>query len=715
MEDERLVRLAKDHGYVTPAQLERAQEEQRQLADRGIERSVWFLLQDLGFINDDQVRELRKYISSTHIRALEVGGYTLQGRLGSGGMGDVFRAVDAHGHPGAVKLLSSKLVKSIEHTRRFHREARATLRLKHPHVTRSLSSGEVDGQCYLIMELVDGPSLKARLIERGRMPVDEALLMTWQVAQALRYAWQRGVLHRDVKPANIMLGKPRPGVNEPFCAKVCDFGLAKVNSDPNDPEVSRGGLTGTGMALGTPHYMAPEQASGEHDLDQRADIYSLGASLFHALLGQTMYSGRSSTVIMYKQVTEDADLEPLRKLGVDAPVVKLISHMLNRKRDRRLGSWEAVLTAVTELAPDMARLQQEALDQQQVNATSSTLIPGVLPNDVPGTAPDAAPALTPHAATRRPAAILPMGLVAALATAAVLIAALLVLVLADGGRAHRHVDPATLAAALADGAVHTLELAPGDYQGPWHLGVAHSGVSLIATAPGVRLMGRGDQPALSLEPGLRNARLLGVELHHPLGVALEALTGSELTLEDCRCDGQLLIAGGVVTARRAALRHGLVLDSQGALTLADGVLEGHVLLRSGALSLTRCQLTGGGTGQALLAAQAGSVVLDAVACRAIDGTATGLALGAGVLARLTDVLITGVDTGLVADHAQLALIDGLTIAARHTAIAWTGSRDPAWRWSGMALTAPTPVSGPITPVTGEGARLNRIDGPATAP
>lgn len=709
MEDERLVRLAQDHGYITAAQVAKTREEQRQLADRGVERSVWFLLQDLGFISDDQVRDLRKYISSSHVRALEVDGFTLQGRLGSGGMGDVFRAVDAQGKPGAVKLLSSKLIRSIEHTRRFHREARATLRLRHPHITRSFASGEIDGQCYLIMELVDGPSLKARLIERGRMPPDEALVLLWQMAQALRHAWHRGVLHRDVKPANIMLGKPRAGMAEPFCAKLCDFGLAKVWSERGgEQDISRGGLTGTGMALGTPHYMAPEQASGEHDLDQRADIYSMGASIYHALLGQTMYSGRSSTVIMYKQVTEDVDLEPLRKLGLDARLVKLVGRMLDRRRDRRLASWDEVLTAVAEQAPDMARLQQEALEREQASATSSTLAPGIMPVNASDPVPGTEPALIPRMSQHRPPP-LPVALMVVVATALVLIAAVAVLLLADGGSGALRVTPATLGTALASAQARVVELEPGDYAGPWRLGVAHAGMTLRGTAPGVRLIVTGEQPALRLEPGLRDARLERLELVNPMGLALESLTGTVVELVDCRADGQVAITGGSLTGRNVDLRQGVVMDGQGVLTLDDSSIRGSqaVLQRSGVLTLHRCHI-GGGTGQALVAIQAGSVILDAVVCAAGAGTVTGLALGAGVQARLTDVVVTGAGTGLATEGALLTLIDGLTIEATATGIRWTGAQDASWRWSGMAITAPEPVLGAITPVPGAGARRERL-------
>ena len=172
-----MVQLALDNRMLTVEQVERAKKEQRTLSDRGVEHGLWFLLLDLGFVTDAQARELRKYASSHSIRALEVEGYVLQGRIGSGGMGDVFRAVNAAGEEAAVKLLSSKLANSQENARRFQREARASMRLKHPHITQSLAAGDVEGQRYLVMELIKGPSLKQRMTERGKMPEDHATVM----------------------------------------------------------------------------------------------------------------------------------------------------------------------------------------------------------------------------------------------------------------------------------------------------------------------------------------------------------------------------------------------------------------------------------------------------------------------------------------------------------------------------------------------------------
>nr|MBA3846112.1 serine/threonine protein kinase [Planctomycetota bacterium] len=345
-EDQQLIQMALSQKCLTHAQLKQAKEEQRVLADRGLERSLWFLVQDLGFVTEEQVRTLRTQASSSTNRALEVEGYVIQGRIGSGGMGDVFRGRRADGDEVAIKLLSSKFSNDNEYAARFKREGQATLRLSHPHVTRSLSDGECDGHRYLIMELVNGVSLRGQIQNRGKLSEHDALFLMAQMADALGYAWSNGILHRDVKPANIILGAPRPGVTEPFCAKLCDFGLAKVWQTSR---YTIADLTKSGVALGTPHYMSPEQAAGEGDLDQRSDIYSLGATVYHAVLGQTMYNGKSSAVIMYKHVNEALDLQPLRDAGMSEELVKLLGRMLAKDRSGRFADWNIVLSETRSL------------------------------------------------------------------------------------------------------------------------------------------------------------------------------------------------------------------------------------------------------------------------------------------------------------------------------------------------------------------------------
>src|SRR5882757_8708409 len=159
--------MALKQGLLTEEQVEKARSEQRSLADRGVQRTLWFLVSDLGFMNQDQTRMLRKNLSSARIRALEVEGYVIQGRIGAGGMGEVFRGRNEKGEEAAIKLLSQKVSQHTEHVRRFDREARTTLHLHHPHITQTFSSGEIDGQRYLVMELVTGPTLREYLIKEG--------------------------------------------------------------------------------------------------------------------------------------------------------------------------------------------------------------------------------------------------------------------------------------------------------------------------------------------------------------------------------------------------------------------------------------------------------------------------------------------------------------------------------------------------------------------
>jgi len=723
MEDQRMVQLALDNRMLSIEQVERAKKEQQSLADRGVERSLWFLLLDLGFVNDAQARDLRKYVSSASIRALEVEGYVLQGRIGSGGMGDVFRATNAAGHEAAVKLLSSKLAKNQENARRFQREARASLRLKHPHITQSLAAGEVEGQRYLVMELIKGPSLKQRMTERGKLPEDHALTLLWQMASALRYAWNHGVLHRDVKPANLMLAPPRDGVAEPFCAKICDFGLAKVmvQDGPIDDE-SKGMLTGAGMALGTPHYMPPEQASGEIDLDQRADIYSLAASVYHALLGQTMHHGKSSTIIMYKQVTESADLDPLRAIGTSDGMVKLMGRMLEKSRKRRLNTWDEVLAAVKTLSPALAAIQEKALGAVAGSAAhpappASAPAPASASTTARGN--DSSDNMLIHPTVRMPKARRRMPLLVAVVVgilAALVVGAWSITQLGEKGQ---RVSPATFAVVLASigqQEQRTLLLEPGDYPGPWRFGAAHAGVTIRASGPGVRVVDAGVARDVSLvrcEPGLTGFTLTGIEILHPQGTAIEAMAGARATVSGCVISGAVVAHGAHLVLRTLIIRGTLMLDLQGTVTMEDSLVlhQPAIHLRDGRAEIVRSRLVGGGHG-AVVQALSGQLDLDAVVVEPSTTAEVGIDLGAGVSVTMRDVSVNGVTTGVRCDGARLPAINGLSVSASDTGLWWRGQRDPGWSWERLQFQAPKPVQGLDLPPAGtaadEGARPERL-------
>jgi len=224
------------------------------------------------------------------------GRYTIERELGHGGMATVYLAEDVkHRRPVALKLLSPQLAAGLG-TERFLGEIQIAARLTHPHILPLHDSGEADGLPYYVMPYVEGESLRGRLIRERQLPIEDALRITREVADALEYAHQRDIVHRDIKPENILFQTGH--------AVVSDFGIARAIN-----VAGKGRMTGTGIAVGTPGYMSPEQAGGDDELDGRSDVYSLGCVLFEMLAGGPPFTGWSAQAILARQV-----LEPLPRL-----------------------------------------------------------------------------------------------------------------------------------------------------------------------------------------------------------------------------------------------------------------------------------------------------------------------------------------------------------------------------------------------------------------
>jgi serine/threonine-protein kinase len=222
------------------------------------------------------------------------GQYVIEGEIGRGGMGVVYSARDQQlKRRVAIKLLPPELAFRQEIKKRFIREAQTAARLSHPHIVPIHTVGEKDDLVYFVMGFVDGESLAQRLRRRGRLPVEEARRIIKETADALGLAHATGIIHRDVKPDNILLEGTRRRV------MVTDFGIAKALS-----EAGAGTLTGTGVALGTPTYMSPEQAAGESDIDARSDLYALGIVAFEMLSGKPPFRAPTVPGLLMKQITE---------------------------------------------------------------------------------------------------------------------------------------------------------------------------------------------------------------------------------------------------------------------------------------------------------------------------------------------------------------------------------------------------------------------------
>ncbi|MBX7184300.1 MAG: protein kinase [Vicinamibacteria bacterium] len=214
--------------------------------------------------------------------------------LGRGGMGSVYLAREpALDRLVAIKVLPPERAQSPELRERFRREARTAAQLSHPNIVPLLTFGEDDGLMYFVMGYVEGEPLSAKLLREGRLQTGDAVRVLSELAEGLGYAHSRGVVHRDVKPENILIERPNGVV------RLTDFGVAKGLA-------SSSSLTTEGAVIGTPHYMSPEQASGRADVDTRSDIYSMGALAFTLFTGRPPFTGRTASEILRQHLSQEA-------------------------------------------------------------------------------------------------------------------------------------------------------------------------------------------------------------------------------------------------------------------------------------------------------------------------------------------------------------------------------------------------------------------------
>ncbi|HKT08723.1 MAG TPA: serine/threonine-protein kinase [Gemmatimonadaceae bacterium] len=268
--------------------------------------------------------------------------YELDRELGRGGMGIVYRAKDRRlKRMVAIKVLPPELGFRGEIKSRFLREAETAAQLSHPDIVPIYSVDEREGLVFFVMACVDGDTLAKRLAERGPLPVDDARRILREVADALAYAHARGVIHRDIKPDNILLG-------EDGRAMVTDFGIARAIQEGADSR-----LTATGVAIGTPAYMSPEQAAGDREIDGRSDLYSLGIVGYQMLAGQLPFQASSTAAMLMKHISErPAPLDQVRP-DVPADLSAAVMTLLEKEPSNRFPS-AAAFEAV--MAGDMSQM-----------------------------------------------------------------------------------------------------------------------------------------------------------------------------------------------------------------------------------------------------------------------------------------------------------------------------------------------------------------------
>ena len=252
---------------------------------------------------------------------MQLGGrYRLDAQVGTGGMSTVYRAFDATlERRVAIKLMHREIASDSDQLERFRREARSVAQLSHPHIVGVIDAGEEGDRPYIVFEFVEGETLKDRIRRLGRLPVDEAIAYAIEIARALGAAHARNIVHRDVKPQNVL-------VDEEGSAKVTDFGIARSLDDS--------GLTAEGRVLGTTDYVSPEQALG-HDVNGQSDIYSLGIVLYEMLTGDVPFHGENQVAVAMKHVREELPDVQKRRTDVAANLAAILDRMTAKDLKRR--------------------------------------------------------------------------------------------------------------------------------------------------------------------------------------------------------------------------------------------------------------------------------------------------------------------------------------------------------------------------------------------
>jgi serine/threonine protein kinase len=329
--------------------------------------------------SDDQVEAFVKYLVGRRVLTLYqavmiqrghpdgffLDGYKILDRIGKGQMGGVYKAVHALGQTVALKILPASKAKDPHTLGRFQREARLLTQLDHPNVVRAFQVGEAGGVHYIVMEYLEGETLDEVLARRGRLPPAEAVRLAAQALAGLQHLHERRMVHRDLKPANLML-TPAPAPSQPdttwdATVKIVDIGLGRELFDENTPEgQAETQLTVEGAVLGTPDYLAPEQARDARAADIRADLYSLGCVLYHSLTGRPPFQDTSIMARMVRHATEPP--APIAIFVPDAPagLQQVLDRLLAKQPDDRYQTPAAAAEALRPLLTPNAGATPEA-------------------------------------------------------------------------------------------------------------------------------------------------------------------------------------------------------------------------------------------------------------------------------------------------------------------------------------------------------------------
>jgi len=330
-------RMAVDRGFCTQAELRRCLEE---LKSRRKINPVKLddLMVRLGYITGTQVERLKVSLKDSKAAAHQIPGYKILGKLGAGAMAIVYKARQLSlNRAVAVKVLPKRFSENPEYVERFYKEGRAAAKLNHNNIVQAFDVGEAGGYHYFVMEYVEGKTLYDDLAAGEVFSEREALDIIIQVAKALAHAHARDLIHRDVKPKNIM-------IDESGTVKLADMGLARETTD------IKAAQTEAGKAYGTPYYIAPEQIQGKIDIDGRVDIYGLGATFYHMVTGRVPFMADDPADVMRKHLREELIPPDHINTSLSAGLSEVIEIMMAKRREDRYRDVEELLVDLKALA-----------------------------------------------------------------------------------------------------------------------------------------------------------------------------------------------------------------------------------------------------------------------------------------------------------------------------------------------------------------------------
>jgi len=336
--------MAIDQGLCTDKELQQSLEEltTRSSADPAILKD---LMVELGYITESQAERLGTGIKESKAAAHQIPGYKIVGKLGAGAMAVVYKARQLSlNRMVAIKILPKRFTENPEYVERFYKEGQAAGKLNHPNIVQAIDVGEAGGYHYFVMEYVEGKTIADDLSAGKVFEETEALDMIIQVASALGHAHALKLIHRDVKPKNIM-------INNHGAIKLADMGLARATTDIEAAQSE------AGKAYGTPYYIAPEQIRGKIDIDGRADIYGLGATLYHMLTGRVPFMADDSADVMRKHLREKLIPPDHINTLLSAGVSEVIEIMMAKKKENRYNDIKELLVDLNALREGQTPLQ----------------------------------------------------------------------------------------------------------------------------------------------------------------------------------------------------------------------------------------------------------------------------------------------------------------------------------------------------------------------